>query len=77
MENHNSPNYDAKEDAERGERAAEALRVANNWEPARPEHLVALKLIDFDKMERAADYADEWFVHDGKAMRVFYVCNRF
>ena len=60
----------------RGQKAAEALRAATNWEPATPEHLVDLELIDYEKMKKAADYADEWFVSGDNAVRDFYVCNR-
>ena len=72
--------HDAEEDAARGNAVAQALHEANNWEPAKPEHIVGLTNDQFDDMERAADYSDEWCVSSGQpgptALRVFYVCNR-
>ena len=45
-------------------------------ERAADSRSVAGDSTDTDKMDKAADYADEWFVHEDKAVRVFYVCNR-
>ena len=73
--------YNAQDDLARGERAAVALNDAlyGRLEEHLP-HLKDLPAHEGDRMDRAADYTDEWsMVGEGEhrtGVRVFYVCDR-
>ena len=72
--------HDVAEDWRRGHEAAEALRQALYGKPVDQPHLAHLSQAQRDDMDRAADYADEWYTIPGNtgpiALRIFYSCNR-
>ena len=76
----NPEGYDAVADSQRGRDAAASLNAALYGKPVEMPHLAHLSAEEKERMDKAADYTDEWFHVAGPrgpvALRVFYVCAR-